>query len=305
MRHPWLVASLGLAAVMLRSLPSTQGTHALGNPVELNHVVMVVDSATYASILESTFLSNEFANGGVRTVTAGPDESWTARYVVGEDLYLEIFGPGGREGRAPGYVGLAFSTVARGDIDSVYTALSRSAGGRAYRFLRTRQVEGEERGWFHAVSVDPPSMNRGLGAWIMEWDPNDLNALALDPAVTPSRAAYLRALRRARGATTPPPDRLLADIKRVDLVLTEKEGQDLEVLLLAGGWRRTKTQGDTSRLSRPGLDLYITAARTPNPRLRSIEFSLTGRPGKNERLQFSGRSTLTVRTDGTARWTYR
>lgn len=305
MRYLWCAACFGVAALVPHGLPSENGTRPIADPVELNHVVIVVDSATHASILKSTFLSSEFANGGVRTVVAGPDDAWTGRYVVGENLYLEIFGPGNREGRNPGYVGLAFSTMAMGEIDSVHTDLGRLAGSRSYEFLRTRQVQGEQRPWFHAVSVDPPSMKRRLGAWIMEWDPDHLKALALSPDVAPSRKAYLRALRRARGAATPPPDRLLADIRRVDLVLTAEERHDLEVLLLAGGWRREATQDDTLRLQRPGLVLHVVTAPAPDPRLRAIEFTLTRRPAAEAQLQFGERSTLTVRTDGSARWTFR
>jgi len=305
MRYLWCAIGFGVAGLMPRGLSPAQGAHQSRKPVELNHVVMVVNSTTYESILRSTFLSTDFANGGVQTVVAGPDESWTGRYVLGENLYLEIFGPGGHEGRDPGYVGFAFSTVAMGDIDSIYTDLARSAGPRANNYVRTRQVQGEERPWFHAVSVGAPSLNRGLGAWIMEWAPNHLRRLALKPDILPSRKEYLWALRRGRGAAMPPPDRLLADIKRIDLVLTAEERHDLEMLLLAGGWRQAATQTGTVRLSRPGLDLYIATARAPNPRLRSIEFSLTQRPVEDRQLQFGGGSTLTIRRDGSARWTFR
>lgn len=305
MRYLPCLLGLGVAALVPQGLSTGELPYQIDNPVELNHLAIVVDSATYESIRNSTFLSTEFANGGVRTVTAGPGESWTARYIVGEDLYLEIFGPRGREGRDPGYVGLAFSTMASGEIESVYAELKRSAGQRAHEFLRTRQVQDDQRPWFHAVSVDPPSMNRRLGAWVLEWTQDHLRALALRPDHAPSRKQYLRALRQARGVAMPPPDRLLADIRRIDLALTAEERHDLELLLQAGGWRHIEMEGDTVRLYRPGLDLFIMTDEAPSPRLRSIEFLLTHPPTEAKELQFGGRSTLMVRTDASAHWTFR
>jgi len=295
---------LSVAALLPQGLSTGEVSYQIDNPVELNHLVIVVDSATYESILSSTFLSTEFANGGVQTVTAGPDESWTARYIMGENLYLEIFGPRGREGRDPGYVGLAFSTVSSGEIESVYARLRRSAGERAHVFLRTRQVQDDQRPWFQAVSVDPPSMNRRLGAWVLEWTQDHLKALAFGPDQTPSRREYLRALRQARGVAMPAPDRLLADVRRIDLALTTEERHDLELLLQAGGWRQIEMEGDTVRLYRPGLDLFMVTDEAPSPRLRSIEFSLTHPATEAKEMQFGGRSTLMVRTDASARWTF-
>lgn len=305
MRVLFIVGLLASAAIAPHLAPRGPLPQQLNGPVELNHVVVAVDEGTYAEILASSFLSTEFANGGVQTVTAGPEESWTGRYIVGENLYLEIFGPGGREGRDPGYVGLAFSTVATEDIDLVYAHLKVSAGERAYRMLRTRQVRGEDRPWFYAVSIDPPVMSRRLGAWVMEYHPNHLEALTLPSDAAPSRSAYLRALRKARGASMPPPHRLLADIRRLDLVLSADEHGDLETLLLAGGWTRAKAQADTIHLYRPGLNLYITSSPSPKQRLHSIDFRLTRLPDKNRELHFGDRSTLTVAMDGTARWTFR
>lgn len=272
-------------------------------PVELNHVVLAVDQDTYDAIRSSDFLASTFATGGEQTVVADSGETWTGRYVVGERLYLEVFGPGGSEGRDPGFVGLAFSTTTQGDIDTIMDRLTRAVGGRAYRVLRHRRVAGEDRRWFHAVSVDPPSEDRRLGAWVMEFHPDHLTQLALPHDRAPTRAGYLRALRRALGRPMPPPERLLKDISRIDLVLTADERDDLATLLLAGGWTRRDAGPDVIVLSRPGLDLYVRTAPSPEPRLRSITFTLTGAPGRERELHF-GHSTLTFEQGERTRWTF-
>lgn len=300
-----LLTCAPLLALASRSYLSVQDAVAI-QPVELNHVVIATDQGTYDAIVASSYLEDEFANGGVQRVVVSPDESYTGRYVIGENVYLEIFGPGGREGREPGETGLAFSTVAVGDIDSVYSELTRALGDRAYRFLRTRTIESEERSWFTGVSVDPPSSSRRMGAWIMESHADHLGRLGLPPTPAPTRAEYLRALRRARGAEVPAPARLMRDINRIDLVLREDERDDLMVLLAAGNWNRPETQGSSTHLSRPGLDLYVTvSADSIRTRLRSIQFVLTKAPERERQIEFGPASTLVIRTDGIARWVFR
>lgn len=273
-------------------------------PVELNHVVMTVDQATYDALVASPYLRDVFANGGVATVAGNAGDSWTARYVVGENLYLEVFGPEGRQGRNPGYVGLAFSTRTMGDIDRIEERLNEVAGERAHRILRTRQARSEVRNWFHAVSVDPPSFDRRLGAWVMESHPDHLRRIGLEVDRLPARDEYLAALRRARSQPMPAPSRLLRDVTRIDLVLTEKEASDLSTLLLAAGWDRDAAQGDHVRLSGGGLELQIRFDPQPDPPLRAIEFALTWKPEEERTVDFNERSRLTVHADGSARWVF-
>jgi hypothetical protein len=272
--------------------------------VELNHVVMAVDQATYDAVVASPFLRDVFANGGVQTVVVDPDESWTGRYVMGERLYLEVFGPGGREGREPGFVALAFSTRSAGDIDRIESRLRQLVGNRAHRLLRTRQVGSETRPWFHAVSVDPPSFDRRAGAWVMEYPGGHLRGLGLEEDRMPAREDYLAALRRARGQSDPPPSRLLEDVTGIDLRLAEGEAADLAALLLASGWTRATTGDRQFALRGAGLVLRVTLDPAPDPRLRAIEFSLRRSPDAERRVELSDHSRLTVRTDGTARWVF-
>ena len=165
-------------------------------------------------------------------------------------------------------------------------------------------MEGEDRPWFHAVSVGPPSQDRRLGAWIMESHPDHLARLGLTRDRLPSRAAYLSALGRSLGAPDPPPDRLLQDVARVELVLTPSEAGDLATLLDAGGWSREETGPGAVRLSRPGLVIRITTDPSPDQRLRAITFTLTRAPDREYDLSL-GRSVLTLPGDRTARWVFR
>ncbi|MGD2071008.1 MAG: hypothetical protein PVI57_20230, partial [Gemmatimonadota bacterium] len=101
------------------------------------------------------------------------------------------------------------------------------------------------------------------------------------------------------------PARLLSDVARIDLALTGDERDDLATLLLAGGWSRTDPSPSETRLSRSGLDVHVRVGDAPRQRLRSIGFVLTRAPDEEVELAFGPRSTLTVRTDGRARWTFR
>lgn len=272
-------------------------------PVELNHVVMTVDQDTYDAIAKSSYLQDVFANGGIQTVVTGTEDSWTARYVVGQNLCLEVFGPKGSEGREPGYVGLAFSTRRMGDIDRVHERLKEMAGERAHRVLRTRKVRSEVRNGFHAVSVGPPSLDQRLGAWIMESHPDHLGRFGLEADRLPARDEYLTALRHARGQPLPAPSRLFRDVTRIDLALTEKEAADLTTLLLAAGWNDEATE-ERIRLSGHDLELHIRIVSEPDRRLLALELALTRKPEAERRVNFGKLSWLTVRPDGSARWVF-
>lgn len=293
------VVALGLAGAACAA-PSLQPV----DPVELSHIVMAMDQQTYDAIVASTFLQEEFANGGVQTVAAGPDESWTGRYVMGTDLYLEILGPDGNEGREPGYLGLAFSPRTQGDIDRIHDRLLPLAGIRAHRFLRTRQTEAEPMPWFHAVSVDPPSPDRRFGAWVMEPHPEHLERVGLDAGALPDRSGYLTAIRELRGQPVPAPERLLQDATSLELALTPGERDDLVALLTAAGWTAESGAEDDATLHGPDLNVRVTVADQPAVRLQTIEFSLTGTPAEPHEVVFADDSHLTVGPDATARWEF-
>lgn len=85
-----------------------------------NHSYGVLDRETADAIEHSDYL-RDFANFQVRTTTGSGGQTWTGRYLMGRQTYLELFGVGdiaGPDGTL-GSAGLGLSTERDGDLATV------------------------------------------------------------------------------------------------------------------------------------------------------------------------------------------
>ena len=74
--------------------------------VWLNHVLLTLDSSTYAAARDSQFLRESFAGSEERHTKVDSGDSWTGLYFYGRHSYLEFFPP--EDGSSDGS-GIAFS----------------------------------------------------------------------------------------------------------------------------------------------------------------------------------------------------
>ena len=81
-----------------------------------NHAYGVLDRETADAIEHSAYL-REFADFQVRTTTGSDGQTWTGRYLMGRETYLELFGVGDLPGKdsALGSAGMGVSTERAGD----------------------------------------------------------------------------------------------------------------------------------------------------------------------------------------------
>ncbi|MDH6452539.1 hypothetical protein M2156_003125 [Streptomyces sp. SAI-149] len=117
-----------------------------------NHSYGVLDRETADAIEHSDYLK-DFANFLVRTTTGTGGQTWTGRYLMGRETYLELFGVGdisGPDGTL-GSAGLGLSTERDGDLATVTERL-RNEGVTPIDFLQTRDFgDGVPVPWFDAV----------------------------------------------------------------------------------------------------------------------------------------------------------
>ncbi len=89
-----------------------------------NHAYGVFDRETADAIEHSAYL-RKFADFQVRTTTGADGETWTGRYLMGRETYLELFGVGdvpGQDGTL-GCAGTGLSTERAGDLATVIERL--------------------------------------------------------------------------------------------------------------------------------------------------------------------------------------
>ncbi len=100
-----------LGAVQLAAPVAAQ---TLPPVLRLNHVYMVIDSATYHDLTVSPFLHGEFGGYALHD-SAAPGEP-AGVYLYGHHTYLIFVPPGGFPGAEPGDIGIALSTDTPGGL---------------------------------------------------------------------------------------------------------------------------------------------------------------------------------------------
>lgn len=137
--------------------------------VFLNHVVVVVDSASYAAIGESVFLKDTLGFLDRRS-TSSSGRSWTGTYLVGRSTYVEFFAPGGPAG-AEGFSMIGYGVEEPGAIRVVRSRLAASTGHPVDSLLFNKEDPGGPVPWFHAVAVEGAMTASVIPTWVMEYDP--------------------------------------------------------------------------------------------------------------------------------------
>lgn len=135
--------------------------------VFLNHVVVVVDSATYQAIGTSPFFRDSLGSVERRSTTADGGASWSGTYLYGQHTYLELFAPGGPAGDASGSM-IGFGVDRPGDLWVVRDRLVES-GLVVDSILRSRARGGEQIPWFHAIAVRDAMTASRMPTWVMEY----------------------------------------------------------------------------------------------------------------------------------------
>jgi hypothetical protein len=72
----------------------SQSAYAQDKPPEiyLNHLFVVLDSATYTNLFDSPFISEKLGMIDTSSVTT-TEESWSGKYLYGMNSYFEFFQP--------------------------------------------------------------------------------------------------------------------------------------------------------------------------------------------------------------------
>ncbi|GGS92376.1 DUF5829 family protein [Streptomyces griseoviridis] len=274
--------------------------HADGRPLlYFNHAYGVLDRETADAIEDSAYL-REFANFQVRTTTGADGQTWTGRYLMGRETYVELFGVGdlaGPDGTL-GAAGLGVSAERAGDLARAVDRLPSFGVAEPVLFQQTRDFgDGVPVPWFDAVFTD--TRYDAFGAWGMEYRPEYF----ADPRGNTEPASGPGDVGRERYLSDAYAGHLMRDVTSVRLGVTAADLADTVPLLRAGGFAvRTLTGGGVvadDGMTRVRLD--------PVPRedagLRHIGFALD-RSVAERHVERIGNSALVVGPGAGASWTF-
>ncbi|KRD13175.1 MULTISPECIES: DUF5829 family protein [unclassified Streptomyces] len=264
-----------------------------------NHSYGVLDRETADAIEHSGYLA-DFADFQVRTTTGTGGQTWTGRYLMGRETYLELFGVGdvaGQDGTL-GSAGLGLSTERAGDLETVTERLRSEGVADPVAFLQTRDFgDGVPVPWFDAVLTT--TEYDAFGAWAMEYRPEYFADPRghTEPASSPGDVGRERYL--SDGYLT----HLMRDVTSVRIAVTEGDLADTLPLLRAGGFAVRTATGGGVVAERGGTTIRLDAVPRDQAGLRQVDMALN-RPVQQRHIERIGHSTLTVGPGSHAVWTF-
>ncbi|MEH0472518.1 DUF5829 family protein [Streptomyces sp. B21-097] len=264
-----------------------------------NHSYGVLDRETADAIEHSDYL-RDFADFQVRTTTGTGGQTWTGRYLMGRETYLELFGVGDLTGPdgVLGAAGMGLSTERDGDLATVADRM-KSEGAAPVDFLQTKDFgDGVPVPWFDALLTS--TEYDAFQAWAMEYRPEYF----ADPRGHTEPAGFPGDVGRERYLPDGYRTHLMRDVTAVRLAVTEGDLADTVPLLRAGGFTvRTLPGGGGGVAECGGTTIRLDAVPRGQAGLQRVEMSLN-RPVKDRHVERIGHSTLTVGPGSHAVWTF-
>ncbi|MFJ3877874.1 DUF5829 family protein [Streptomyces sp. NPDC090077] len=289
----WVTGATGIASAQEEGSPT-------GRPLLFyNHAYGVLDRETADAVEHSAYL-RDFANFQVRTTTGAGGETWTGRYLMGRETYLELFGVGdlpGQDGTL-GAGGLGLSAERAGDLATVTARLRDQGVPDPVTFRQTRDFgDGVPVPWFDAVFTT--GQYDAFGAWGMEYLPEYF----ADPRGNTEPASRPGDVGRERYLSDGYRDHLMKDVTSIRLGLTARDLANTVPLLRAGGLAVRELPGGGVVAQDGATTIRLDPVAREQAGLRRIEMSLNRRVSDRHEERI-GRSTLVVGPGDRAVWTF-
>jgi hypothetical protein len=263
-----------------------------------NHAYVVLDHVTADAIEESGYL-REFANFELRTTTGADGRTWTGRYLLGRETYLELFKAGdlpGQDGRL-GSGGMGVSTECADDLTTVTERLRDLGVPDPVEFGQTRDFgDGEPVPWFDSVFTT--DRYDTFGAWAMEYRPEYFD----DPRSETEPGNHPDDVGRERYLSDGYRGHRMRDVTSIHIAVTARDLANSVPLLRAGNF--AVQHGPDGVIARGGgTTIRLDVVPHAQVGLRQVEMSLNWPAGYRHEEQI-GRSTLVVGPSSRAVWTF-
>ena len=264
-----------------------------------NHFYGVLDTETADAIEKSAYL-RRFANFKLRTTTGAGGHTWTGRYLLGRETYLELFGVGdlpGSDGRA-GAGGMGLSTECARDLPEVKKELHEEGVTDPIEFTQTRDFgDGEPVPWFDSLFTTDDY--DAFGAWAMEYRPEYF----ADPRSNTEPPSHAGDVGRERYLSDDYRNHMMRDVTGLRIAVTARDLANTVPLLRAGDFTVVKHPNGGIIAHSDDTTIRFDVVPPDKIGLRQVEMSLN-RPVGYRHTERIGRSTLVVGPFARAVWTF-
>ena len=209
--------------------------------IHFNHLFVVVDDSTYTYLFDRLKLPQDFAWTSEQTQDAG-SASWTGKYIMGTNNYLEIFKAGGLKGSKEGDCGLGFTTDKLGTIDLLRTYWAKTLDS-VHVDHTTSNNNGKIDPWLTSVSI-PNVDSPNITAWVYENSKEEMKYAGFTNQELTTEISYrqytkhITAKLRNVPLDSVPDNKLFDKITSVSLNLSSKESSYLSRSLLDIGFTK-------------------------------------------------------------------
>lgn len=300
MRTPWRIS--GFIAAAIATLAITSGTSVAHAKEErkdpllaFNHAWAMVDRETADAIEHSEFLG-QFADRRINTGNDG-SQTWTGRYLLGKETYLEFFGPGDAPDAVAGDTGLAVSADKDGDLATASGNL-HDLGVDPVEFTQVTDLgDGNPIPWFDVTYTT--ATYDTFFAWAMEYRDEFLD----DPRLSFPPAAFEGDVSRDRYNRDRYLDHQMRDVIGIQIATTEADIAKMVPLWRAGGIT-IRTLKDGGALAFDGMTtIRLLPVPAEQAGVRHVVFALN-EPAAEPHTETIGSSTLHVGPGAYALWTF-
>jgi hypothetical protein len=286
-----LVAGLGLGQTEVK-LPA---------PIPLNHLYLVLDSATYKAIEQSPFLRKEFAVTEQRTTTR-TDMSYTGLYFYGTNTYFEFFDASHTAVGKLSDSGVAFGVDQAGAMDAIKTNLSAklSVGESPI----TRGFQEKQVPWFYMAVPRNATADSGFRFWLMEYHPRFLSEWNAQSDGKNQGVSRRRILERyAAVLKETPANPYFKDVVALTIAVNKQTEQDLIDLCKLWGYRG-RVKGITTILEGDDIELRLIPQTAALRGVQEITMRVDRKPEKQTKFRFGSKSVLKFHANGLATWSF-
>lgn len=263
MKKSWLLTIILLAftRVMCQSSDSIS--------VVISHVFFCIDSISYQNLFKHEFIAELFANtheSSSKTLT----DSWTGKYLMGRQSYLEVFAPAQKDtglqvGDKFGDVGIVFRTKKPGDInriDSIITTDKRKGE------LTLMKYEEKERiiPFNYNLYLSNPEIQETFRPYIEEFTAGFLTRCGFTESEIKAGITEEQFREKRRGKKY---EKLYDNIDQIELTLTANEFKYLAETLKYVGFSQIGYRFTNKR-----LQIVCLIQEDRKYKLKAIQFSL-------------------------------
>jgi uncharacterized protein DUF5829 len=264
-----------------------------------NHAYGVLDHGTARAIEQSRYL-REFANFDLRTTTGADGTTWTGRYLLGRETYLELFSEGDLPGQdaRPGSGGMGMSTECADDLAKVTRQLPGLGVDQPIKFTQTRDFgDGVPVPWFDSVLTT--DTYDAFAVWGMEYRPEYF----ADPRSDTEPPNHPRDVGRERYLNDDYRHHRMRDVTDIRIGITERDLAKTVPLLRAGAFTLSPGANGGVVAHGDGTTIRFDVVSADRTGLRQVEMSLNHPVGYRHEVRL-GRSTLVVGPSARAVWTF-